>query len=209
MKRSRAVVAGVWAAVAGATLFLGCEEWRTRNVPMEPKPAPYSELEMRASKDESVKTPLPQAATSPRKAYELYSKAIKDKDFETCWRLFSRGTQKMFDGEALALRDRIRTAPAPVPDDLDLLRVLGLTPQEVDKVDGKQLLVATFRRAQGRDPQGFEFITRTEFDHEDVWGDEATVYVRADGKLQPKPMRLVREGGVWHFDLAKPAAPTP
>jgi hypothetical protein len=194
------------ALLAAAGLFSGCQQWSERNLPLESKPATYSELETRAVQGKSATTPAPQVPTSPRKAYELYSVAIRDGDYEACWRLLSRGTQKAYDAEAMAFRDRISNAPGPIPDDLELLHLLGLTANEVDKVDGKRLLVATFRRESARNPRQFQYITSTEFDHEVVSGDQARVYLRAGGKLEPNPMRLVREGGVWHFELTRPSS---
>jgi len=203
MKTSRTAVI---VAFAAAGLFSGCQKWNERNVPIESPPATYSELETRAVQGTAAASPTPQTPTNPRKAYELYSKAVKDGDYEACWRLLSRGTQKMYDSAALSLRTRVLNAPGPVPADLDLLHAVGLTAKEVNQMDGKTLLAAMFRRENARNPQQFLYITRTEFDHEVESGDQARVYVRADGKLEPNPMRLVREGGIWHFDLTKPAS---
>jgi hypothetical protein len=194
------------AVLAAAGLFSGCQQWKDRNLPTDSGPPAYSELETRAVQGTAAAAPTPMASTSPRKAYEIYSRAIKDGNFETCWQLLSRGTQKVYDSEAMALRDRIRTAPGPVPEDLELLHILGLTMKEVDKVDGKMFLEGTFRRESARNPQQFQYITRTEFDHEDIWGDHAKVYVRAGGKAEANPMILVREGGIWHFELTKPSS---
>jgi hypothetical protein len=192
------------ALLASAGLFSGCTQWNERNVPLDSKPASYAELETRAAQGTTGgSTPAPMTPTSPRKAYEIYSRAIQDGNFETCWQLLSSGTQKVYDADAMTFRDRIQNPSGPDPDDLELLHLLGLTVNEVDKVDGKMLLVAKFRRQSARNPQQFRYIARTEFDHEDIWGDQAKVYVRAGGKPEPNPMKLVREGGMWRFVLTR------
>ena len=99
---------------------------------------------------------------------------------------------------------RVKNSTTPLPSDLELLHVLGLTRKEVDKLTGKMAMKASFERAATRNPREFELITRTDFDHETIWGDRAKVYFRARDTRRIEEMGLVREGVVWRIEATTP-----
>lgn len=189
--------------LATMLLPLGCESMKDRDLPLDPKPSGYTELELQAAREEpGTLLGNVRAATSPRRAYELYRSAVKKRDFDACWRLLSRATQDTYERGAANVRMRVKGSPEPLRRDLDLLHVLGLTRKEVDKLTGRMMMESTFRRADYRDPEEYERITRTDFDHETIWGDRATVYFKDRATRRKEHMRLIREGGVWRIEAA-------
>lgn len=207
-------VTGIPCGLALAAMLLccaGCQQWRNANAPVEPRPASYEELESRAAqvqgKPASTTLGTHKAATTARKAYEMYRWAMGKSDFEACWRLLSKNTQDAYEREAIELKMRVTNNPSAPAADVELLHVLGLTRREVDKLDGKSFFIASLKWAEARDPTRFEVVPRTKYHHESVRGDRALVYVTLDGKRQEKPMKLVREGGVWRIDQTRPGTP--
>ena len=198
------------AVVAVVVLASGCGPFTGRPQPVEPQQSGYEELETQAALDEPGKmVPRAGAATSPRLAYEMFREAIRSRDFETCWRLLSRDTHDAYERNAADLKMRVLNSPTPPPQDLEILHILGLSRKEADKLTGKTAMIGSFRRAAVRDPEGFELITRTDFDHENLYRDRATVHFTVRDTRQVEQMRLVREGGVWRIEAATPVKTLP
>jgi hypothetical protein len=152
--------------------------------------------------------PVTGEAADPRKCYELFRRAVKERDFEACWALLSRPTQEAYDTRAANLKMRVMNSITPLPEDLEILGCLGLTRKEVEKVDGRMFMTGTFQRQLQRDPDSFDAITRTEFEYESTWGGRAKVYFKGGQVRQSEFIDLVREGPVWRIDLTrKPEAP--
>ena len=203
----------------GMVLLLGCGPLTGQPREVAPRPSTYEELETQAARGEleaeettkepSSLTPRSEAATSPRKAYRLYRTAVRNRDYETCWRLLSRDTHNAYERQATDLQMRVMTSSNPLPQDLELLHILGLTRKEVDKLTGKMAMKASFQRAAARNPDDFELITRTDFDHETIWGERAKVFFRARDTRRIEEMRLVREGSVWRIEATTPVAIAP
>ena len=216
MKNRRPGVLGVGVMLAAVALLLGCGAFGGEPEKVPPRPSTYEELETEAARGEleadgttSSVTPRSEAATSPRKAYSLYRTAIRKRDYETCWRLLSRDTHNAYERQATDLQMRVMTSSDPLPQDLELLHILGLTRKEVDKLTGKMMMNAEFQRAAARNPDDFELITRTDFDHETIWGDRAKVFFRARDTRTIEEMELVREGGVWRIEATTPVKTLP
>ena len=206
MKDWRAVGLMVVAAVFAS----GCQSHGGRPEPVDPQQSGYEELKTHAALDEPAKTgPMTGAASSPRKAYEMFRAAVRGRDFEACWRLLSRDTHDAYEASAANLKMRVLNSVSPPPDDLELLHILGLTRKEADKLTGKLAMIGSFRRAAARDPAGFELITRTDFDHENVYRDRATVHFATRDTRRVEQMKLVREGGVWRIEGATRAKTRP
>ena len=204
----RRVRMGILLAVMA--VVTGCGPFTGRPKEVEPQPTGYEELETQAALDEPARmTVRTEPATSPRRAYEIFRTAIRERDFETCWRLLSRDTHDAYERSAADLKMRVLNSDTPPPQDLELLHVLGLTRKEVDKLTGKMAMRGSFQRAAERDPVGFETITRTDFDHESIYQDRATVHFISRDTRQVEQMRLVREGGVWRIEAATPVKTLP
>ena len=208
MKRRDTVVCGFVLLLAVGLACPGCEGLRSARSPVEPQPARYSELETAAAQGKGMQAALDthEEATTPRKAYEMFRRAIKDRDFEGCWRLVSSSTHEACGRQAAELRIRVMNNDPPPPLDLELLHIQGLARSEAAKLDGKGFFIGSLRRAAARDPEGFDLLTRTEYDHERASREGALVYVTLSGKRQEDPMRVVREGGVWRIEQTRPTA---
>jgi hypothetical protein len=202
IRRFAAASALALLAFAGSS----CESWSNRNAPVDPKPAPYEQLQdvgVGGQPTTRGARPVTGSATSPHKAYELFRSAIKERDFDAYWNLLSRPTQKNFQGRADDLKARVLSNARPAQKDLDLLHVLGLSPSDVAKVNGKMYLTGSLTQTSLVSPRELDDAIRPEYDHEVTSGDNAKVYVRLDGDLQATPMKMVREGGVWRIDLTR------
>jgi hypothetical protein len=208
---SRLAISVVCAA-AVAWALSGCEQFRTRDV--DPKPMGYEELQSKAqtkqSRDDAgpkpvernvIETPVTGEATNPRKCYELYRQAVKTRDCDACWNLLSGPSRDAYESEASDLKVRVVNSFNPSSPDVEILGVLGLTRKDVDKLTGKMYLSGSMQREAVRNPEALDEITRTEFDHESIWGDKARVYVRVPTERQPVAMNLLREGGIWRIDM--------
>ena len=227
MKAFKALAAA--SAVVFAMTMSGCEAWDASRRPQQPQPMNYDDLKTQAMRQpmdparpapavtpgqHGKPAPEPEVkyvetvtgdATSPRKCYELYRRAIRDRDFEMCWTLASKPSKNAYESAAADLRIRILKSSTPQPQDLELLGVVGMTATDVAKVDGKMFMNASLQRQALRDPEVLDEITRTEFDHESISGDKAKVYLRTSAHQQPEAMNLVREGDFWRIDMGRPA----
>lgn len=126
----------------GACLLLaalsGCEPTRNRRrAVVEPKPTEFSEPASKTDGTKREPKPVPKTATTPRKAYEMFRRAIADRDFDTCWRLMSRMTQDSYERTAREIEMRAFNSTTMLDKDRDLLRILGLTSSEAGKLTGK------------------------------------------------------------------------
>ena len=219
MKSWRPEAFAVGVMFAAVALLLGCGPFTGRPEKVAPQPSTYEELETQAAwgelegqttaKEPSSVTPRSEAATGPRKAYSLFRDAIRKRDYESCWRLLSRDTHDAYEREAADLKMRVMNSTTPLPSDLELLHILGLTRKEVDKFTGKMAMKASFQRAAARNPRDFELITRTHFDHETIWGDRAKVFFRVRDTRRMEEMGLVREGSVWRIEATTPVKTLP
>ena len=148
-----------------------------------------------------IEVPVTGDATSPRKCYELYRQAIKQSDYDACWNLLSAPARDAYETAASDLKTRVRNNLNPADADRELLGVLGLTTSDAEKLNGKMLMDGSMKRESIRNPEGLNEITRTEFDHEAIWGDKARVYVKIPGQRQAESMSLLREANVWRIDM--------
>ncbi len=211
--------AGVGAVLA-MLLFVatGCDRFQSKNV--DPQPARYEELQSKAQttqvRDEGgpqpvernvVVAPVTGEATNPRRCYELYRQAVRNRDYDACWNLLSGPSKDAYEAAASDLKMRVTNSANPLSPDVELLGVLGLTRKDADQLTGRMFLSGSMQREAIRNPEGVDEITRTEFDHESIGGDKARVYVKIPTQRQPQAMNLVREGGAWRIDM-RPSRPT-
>lgn len=204
---------------AGALLLAGCDGFQSKNV--DPQPSRYEDVQTKGqtkqvpgpdagaktSERNVIDTPVTGEATGPRKCYELYRQAIKARDFDACWSLMSGPSKDAYEVAASELKLRVANNPsAPPPADVELLGVLGFTRSDADKLTGKLFMTGSMQRQELRNPEAFEEIVRTEFDHEAVFGNRAVVYLKIRNQRQPEGMNVVREGEFWRINL-KPARP--
>ncbi len=222
-----------WLLIPAVLLILfGCDRFQSKNI-VDPQPNGYDDLRAKAREAETrpVKTdsradsktgaavqPVPERqpeapvtgeATAPRKCYELYRQAIKNRDFDACWGLLSGPSKDAYETAASDLKMRVINSPTPSDADMEVLGVMGLTKGEKDleKFNGKMFLSGSMLRQANRDPEAMDEITRTEFDHESIYEAKATVYIKIRGQRQPEGMKLLRESGLWHIEM-RPQRPS-
>ncbi len=207
-----AAMAMVTAALAWA--LAGCDGFQAK--PVDPKPIPFEDLKAKGQQKETgekagdrpvIETTVTGEATSPHKCYELYRQSIKARDFDACWALLSGPSKDAYEAAATDLKMRVINAAAPVGPDTELLGVLGLTRADADKLTGKMFMSGSMQRESIRNPERFDEITRTEFDHEALFGNKARVYLKIPGQREVEAMNLVREGALWRIEM-RPARPT-
>ena len=170
--------------------------------PVDPQPASPAELRASAARVQPEGQTSTASTTSPRGTWETFQQTLRDKRFEDTWPLLSAGTQDACAAAAADLKMRVLNYPTPMARDLDVLHFSGLTRREVEKLTPKMYFVAA-SKMRDKDPEAFGPVTKAEFDHEVVRGDQAQVFVKIDGRRNDQPMRLVREGGVWRVDLPR------
>ena len=211
-------------AAAVAWTFAGCDRFQSKNV--DPRPNRYEDMQAKAREAESrpaptndrsasggataerpPEPPVTGEASTPRKCYELYRQAIKNRDFDACWALLSGTSKDAYETAASDLKTRVTNTVNPSDPDREVLGVLGLTPREADKLTGRMFMAGSMQRQVAKDSEALDEITRTEYDHESIYGAKARVYVKIRGQRQPEAMNLIREGGLWHIET-RPQRPT-
>jgi hypothetical protein len=133
------------------------------------------------------------SASTPADACLSYFRAIRARDFNTAYTLLSSNSRAAFEQQRTNMPPEVKG---------ELCAELGITPEELDRMQGRQLFVTVMQAGSGTlEAVGvFDLIDQFEVGDTRVSGNTATVMIYMKGSDEGAPIRLVREAGGWKVD---------